>query len=46
MMDVAAEVGDRLLFMKNGEIVKQIETGDSHPKGETVLQLLKLQRQL
>lgn len=46
MMDVAAEVGDRVLFMKNGEIVKQIEPADSHWKEETVLQLLKLHRQL
>lgn len=44
MMDVAAEVGDHILFMRDGSVVKRIRnTGN---KEETTLQLLQLHRQI
>lgn len=44
MMDVAAEVGDHILFMKDGSVVKHIRNTGS--KEETTLQLLQLHRQI
>lgn len=43
-MNVVAEVGDEILFMKNGTVIKWIENTDRVQKEETVLQLLKLHR--
>jgi len=44
MMDVAAEIGDHIVFMKDGAVVKHIRnTGN---KEEMTLQLLQLHRQI
>lgn len=43
MMDVAAEVGDVILFMKQGEIIETIVNDDKNE--ETALQLLRLHRE-
>lgn len=43
MMDVAAEVGDRIIFMKDGKILKTME--EEKDKEMTTLELLKLHRQ-
>ncbi|KDE48073.1 MULTISPECIES: ABC transporter ATP-binding protein [Geobacillus] len=45
MMDVAADIGDIIVFMKNGAIVHRIETAACGSKEQTVLQLLALHRQ-
>ncbi|WP_172418809.1 ABC transporter ATP-binding protein [Geobacillus sp. FSL W8-0032] len=46
MMDVAAEVGDHILFMKNGEIVKQIDTSHVCDKEKMIVQLLNWHRKI
>lgn len=43
MMDVAAEVGDRILFLKSGAVTNQINGNGS--KVDRILQLLQLHRQ-
>jgi len=42
MMDVAAETGDKILFMKQGEMIQTIENNEY--KEETTMALLKLHR--
>ena len=43
MMDVAAEAADRVVFMKNGQVVEEL-ISDEH-KDELTMKLLKLHRQ-
>jgi ABC-2 type transport system ATP-binding protein len=44
MMDVAAELGDRILFIENGEVVRDL-INSHHNISEFTLELLKLHRQ-
>ncbi|AMQ20874.1 ABC transporter ATP-binding protein [Geobacillus sp. JS12] len=44
MMDVAADAGDMILFMKNGAVVQRIKATDGESKEQTVWQLLALHR--
>ena len=43
MMDVAAETGDIILFMKQGKVIQTIENEASNE--ETTMKLMKLHRQ-
>ncbi|MED0655418.1 ABC transporter ATP-binding protein [Geobacillus sp. C56-T2] len=44
MMDVAADAGDVILFMKNGAVVQRIKATDGESKEQTVWKLLALHR--
>ena len=43
MMDVAAETGDKILFMKQGKVIQTIENEAINE--ETTMKLMKLHRQ-